>query len=84
LIDRQRQICGLGFANGFAIVDRLDHGEEIELLLDPVGNAQKDLRALCRRGASPGLPRSMRGIERQFDIVGGGAGNRANRMTIDR
>jgi hypothetical protein len=84
MIDRQRQVSRLGFANGLAIVDGLDQGEEIELLFDPVGDAQECLRALRRRGAAPSLPGGMRGIERQFDILRGGTGNRANHMTVDR
>jgi hypothetical protein len=62
MIDRQRQVGGLGFANGLAIVDCLDEGEEIELLFDPVGDAQKRERAFGWGGSSPGFPRRMRGV----------------------
>ena len=84
MIDRQRQIGALGFADRLAVVDRLDEGEKIELLLDPVGDAQKRERALRRRRAPPGLPRGMRGIEGEFDILGGRAGDRADHVAVDR
>ena len=62
MIDRERQVGGLRFANRLAIVDRLDEGQEIELLFDAVGDAQKRERAFGGGGSSPGFPRRMRGV----------------------
>ena len=84
MINGQRQVSGLGFADRFAIVDRLDERQKIELLFDPVGNAEKRERALRRRGPSPGFARGMRRIKGQIDVFSRRAGDGADHPAVDR
>ena len=84
VIDRERQVGGLGLADRLAVVDGLDHGQHVELLLDAVGDAQQRQRALRRRGVAPGVLGGVRGVKRQFDVLGGGARHRADDIAVDR
>ena len=53
MINRQRQIRGLGLADRLAVVDRLDHCEQIELLLHAVGDFVQDAGAFGQPSVRP-------------------------------
>ena len=52
MVDGERQVGQRRLADGLAVVERLDHGDELELLLQNVGDAVEHLAAVGRRGAS--------------------------------
>ena len=84
MINGQRQVRSLGFADRLAVVDRLDHSEQIELLLHAVGDFVQDAGALGGRRAAPGLPRAVSGVERELDVLRGRSGVGADDAAIDR
>lgn len=51
VIDGQRQVGGLGFADRLAVVDGLDDGEGLEILFETVGDLVQNDRACGGRGA---------------------------------
>ena len=84
MIDRERQIGALGFADRLAVVDRLDQGKKLELLFDTVGDLVEDRGPLGRRGLAPGVLRLVRGVERKLDIGGLRARDLAHGLAGDR
>ena len=67
-------------ADRLAVVDGLDRGEHLEVLVDAVGDLVEDLGALGGRGVAPGVFGLMRGVERKLDISGLRAGDLADRL----
>ena len=68
MIDRQRQIGEGRLAQRLAVVERLDERDEVELLLEDVGDLVEDLGPLGRRGLAPAVPRLVSGIQRELDV----------------
>ena len=83
MIDRQRDVGEGGLADRLAVVDGLDRGEHLEVLLHAVGDLVEDLGALGGRGVAPGVLGLMRGVERKLDIGGLRAGDLADRLAGD-
>ena len=68
MVDGERNVRKRGLADRLAVIDRLDIGEQVEILLHPVGDAVEDQRAGGHGLLAPGLGGGMGGIERQIDI----------------
>ncbi len=79
MIDGERNVGEGRLADRLAVVDGLDRGEHLEVLLHAVGDFVEDLGALGRRGVAPGVLRLMRRVERKLDIGGLRAGDLAYR-----
>ena len=84
MIDGERDVGEGGLADRLAVVDGLDRGEHLEVLLHAVGDLVEDLGALGGRGVAPGVLGLMRGVERKLDIGGLRAGDLADRLAGDR
>jgi hypothetical protein len=84
MVDPERQIGVRRLTDRLAVVDRLDQRQQAQLLLQPVGDLVQDARAFGNRGAAPGILGRVRGVEREFDILGGRAGMDADRLAGDR
>ena len=84
MIDGERDVGEGGLADRLAVVDGLDRGEHLEVLLHAVGDLVEDLGALGGRGVAPGVLGLMRGVERELDIGGLRAGDLADRLAGDR
>ena len=56
----------------------------LEVLLDPVGDLVEDDRALGGGGLAPGGGGRVRGVEGELDVLGGGAGDLAEHLAVDR
>ena len=90
MIDGERDVGEGGLADRLAIVDGLDRGEHLQVLLHAVGDFVENLCPLGRRGITPGVLRLMRRVERKLDIGGlrtrdlayGLAGDRADIVEI--
>ena len=90
MIDGERDIGEGGLADRLAVVDGLDRGEHLEVLLHAVGDLIENLCPLGRRGIAPGVLRLMRRVERKLDIGGlrtrdlayGLAGDRADIVEV--
>ena len=83
MVDRQRDVGEGRLADRLAVVDGLDRGEHLEVLLHAVGDLVEDLGALGGRGVAPGVLGLMRGVERKLDIGGLRAGDLADRLAGD-
>ena len=67
-----RHVDGLGLADGLAVVQRLDAGEKLCVLVDDVRDAQQEVGALDRLDGGPtGLRRPGR-LDRGVDVLLGG------------
>ena len=84
MIDGERNVGEGRLADRLAVVDGLDRGEHLEVLLHAVGYFVEDLGALGRRGIAPGIFRLMRGVERKLDIRGLRARDLAYGLAGDR
>ena len=84
MIDRQRQVGEIGLADRLAVVVGLDRGEERQILLHAVRDAIEHPRALGHRRAAPAVGRRVRGIDRQLDVLGLGAGDLADHLAGGR
>ncbi len=83
VVDGERQVGGHGFADRLAVIDQLDKGEDLEVLLHPVGDLVEDIGALGRRGPPPSSLRFVRRIERKLYVRGLTARDLADRLTGD-
>ena len=84
MVDAKRQVRRSRLAYRLAVVDRLYHRQQIELLLHPVGNAQQQAGPLGGGRAAPRLARRVRRIQRQLDVLGTGTRHRADHLAVDR
>jgi len=83
VIDGQRDIRVEGLANGLAVVEGFAFGEELEVLLHTVGDADKDGGAFGGRDAGPGVFGSVCGVERELYVFCGGLGELGEVGTVD-
>ena len=79
VVDGERQVGGRRLADRLAVVERLDHRQHRQPLLHAVGDLVENARALGGRCLGPGVLGGMRGIERLLDVLGGRAGDLAQR-----
>ena len=84
MVGRERHVGGHRLADRLAVVAGLDVRQQLEVLVDPVGDLVEQSRALGRRGQRPFDLGRMRRIERALDILGVGTGDLAQRAAIDR
>ena len=80
MIDGERDVGEGRLADRLAVVDGLDRGEHLEVLLHAVGDLVEDLGALGGCGVAPGVLGLMRGVERKLDVGGLRAGDLADRL----
>ena len=84
MVDAERQV-GMGrLADRLAIVERLDKGEKIEILLHAVGDLEQNVGAVGDRRPGPGVLGGMGGVERELDVSRRRARDRAQPLTGDR
>ena len=84
VVDHQRHVGMRRLADRLAVVEGLDQREQVEIGFELVGDLVQDARALLHRGLAPGVLGLVRGVERQLDVGGGGAGHRAELLAGDR
>jgi len=72
------------FADRLAVIHCFGIGQQLEVGVDAVGDLQQQVGALARRGLTPGVFRSVGGIERQLDVGGVRAGGFGVNLAIDR
>jgi hypothetical protein len=83
VVDGQRDVGGERFPDGLAVLPRLGDGQFLEVGLHAVRDAVEDVGAFGGRGAAPGGRRAVRGVERALHVVGGAAGDLAERLARD-
>jgi len=83
MIDGQRQIGRPGLPDRLAVVEGLDRGEQLQVLLHPIGDQVEDPRPLRRGRPAPGRCRRMGRIESQVDVFRPRAGDLAQRLPGD-
>ena len=66
--------------HGLAVLPALRDGEHLEVLLDRVRHLVQDTRALRRRRLAPRVLRRVRRVERELDVLRGGARNLGERL----
>ena len=84
VVDRQRDVGGEGLAHGLAVLPGLRDGDLFQVLLDAVGDAVQQKRALCRGGLAEGLESLLRSVNGQVDIRLLAAGHLAENLTGHR
>ncbi len=83
MIDGKRNVGKGRLADRLAVVDGLDRGEHLEVLLHAVGDLVEDFGAFGGRGVAPGLLGLMGGVERKLDIGGLRTGDLTHRLAGD-
>ena len=68
MVDGERDVRKRGLADRLAVIDGLDIGEQVQILLHPIGDAVEDEGAGGHGLLAPGLGGGMRGVQRQIDI----------------
>ena len=71
-------------ADRLAVVPGLADGEQLEVLLHPVGDLVEDDGALGHRRLPPGGGGGVGGVQRQLDVLGGAPGDLAERLAGHR
>ena len=84
VIDRQRNVSVQGFADGFAVVDGFGISQQFQIGFDAVGDLEQGVGTGGRRRLAPGIGGGVGGVERQFDVFGGGACRLGVDRTVDR
>ncbi|MDT4864988.1 hypothetical protein FQZ97_997660 [compost metagenome] len=84
MVDGQRNVGVERLADRLAVVHGFRIGEQLEVLLQPVGNLQQHVGALGRRGASPLARGCMGGVERELDVFRARAGGARVGLAGDR
>ena len=84
MVDRQRNIGGGGLADRLAVVPGFGQRQQIEVCFHHIGDFQQGIGALSGRFASPGHFCGMGGVQRQGNVVGVRAGDRAHHGAGDR
>src|SRR6478672_8990730 len=84
MIDSERNVGEGGLADRLAVVDGLNRGEHLEVLLHAVGDLVDDRGSRRRRGAAPGILGLVRGVERKLDVGGLRARDLAHHLAGDR
>ena len=79
VVDGQRNVGVERLADRLAVVHRLGIGEQLEVLLQAVGDLQQHVGALGGGGAAPLVGGGMGGVEGEFDVFGA----RARRPGVD-
>ena len=74
MVDRQRDVGVQRLADRLAVVPGLGDGDLLEVLLDPVGDLVQNVRALGRPRSCPSRGGVVRGVQGEFDILGGATG----------
>ncbi len=84
VVDRQGHV-GIGrLADRLAVVEGFDQGQGGEIVFDPVGDLEQDARTVGGGRAAPGVLGLVGGVERQFDVLGGRAGDTGQDLAGDR
>ena len=83
VIDGERNVGVQRLADGLAVVHGFGIGQQLQVLLDAVGNFQQDVGACGGIGLAPGVCCGVRGIQCQFDVFCGGAGGLGVDLAVD-
>ncbi len=84
VIDGERQVGRHRLADRLAVVERLDHGEQLEVRLHLIGDFIQEHGALGGSRLAPRLADLVGGVEGELDILGGRAGDFAQRLAGHR
>ena len=68
MIHRQRQVGIQGFADRFAIIPGFRQSQQLQILLNAIGDRQQHVRTFLRTGFAPRIGGGMGGVERLFDV----------------
>ena len=83
MVDGERNVGEAGLADRLAVVDGLDRGQHLEILLHAVGDFVQDFGAFGGRRVAPSVLRLVRGVEGELDVGGLRAGDLADRLAGD-
>ena len=84
MVDRQRHICGQGLPHRLAVIPGFGDRQHFQIGFHAVGDAIDPVGPFRHRGAAPGVGGGMSGVQRQFDVLGGGARDFAETLAGDR
>ncbi|EAQ00328.1 carR [Janibacter sp. HTCC2649] len=83
VVDRERKVGGEGLADRLAVLPGLEHGELLEVLLEPVGDLEQDVAPLRRRRATPGVLGVRGGLDGGVDVGCLAASHHHERLAVD-
>ena len=84
MVDAERHVGGCRLADRLAVVPGLGLGQYGEVVIHRLGDPVEQNAALGHAGRPPGVLCGMRGIQRQFDVLGVRACHLAQDRSIDR
>ncbi len=84
VVDAQGNVGEGRLSDRLAVVERFDERQQLGLRLHTVGYFVEEARALSGRGLAPGVLCLVSGVEREFDVGGGRAGDFAQLAAGDR
>ncbi len=84
VVNGEGDVGGAGFADGFAVVPGFGLGEELEVVLHTLGDADEDVGAFGDAGFAPERCGGVGGIEGELDIACVAAGDQADGFAGDR
>ena len=84
MIHGERDVGVQRLADRLAVVDGLGIREQLEVLLDAVGDPEQDVRAPGRRGAAPCIGGRVSRVQRELDVFGARARGARERLAVDR
>ncbi len=84
VVHRQGQVRVQGFTDRLAVVPGFGDRQHFQVLLDAVRDLVQDDRPFGDTGPAPRRGGGMCGVQRQFDVFGGGAGHLTERFAGDR
>ncbi len=83
VVDGERNVGGHRLADRLAVVERLDHRDQLEIALHAIGDLEQHAGAHGRRGVAPLGTHLVRRIKREFDVFGRRPGDFAERLAGD-
>jgi len=84
VVDGERDVGVERLADRLAVIDGLGVGEQLEVGLEAVGDLEQDVGARGGVGLAPLGEGGMRGVERELDVLGGGARGLGVVLAVDR
>jgi hypothetical protein len=77
VVRREGNVRVQGFPDRLAVVPRLGHSKQLDVLIDPVGDLVQDRGAFRGRSLTPGRSHLVRGVQCQLDVLGRAPGHLA-------
>ena len=83
VVHGERDVGVQRLADRLAVVHGFGIGQQLQVLLNAVGNFQQDVAARGGVGLAPGIGSGVGGVQRQLDVFGGGAGGLGVDLAVD-